>query len=124
MTTQQVLTAAFEVSAIASVAYIGFALATFISRIDTRKPSAAPVPAVAPVEPTPPPVKPPVVRVAAKALPSPVVTLAVSPEVESENLSSKGAKELREIARARGIRTRAKDANRRLNKAELLAALS
>lgn len=110
MITQQVLTAAFEVSAIASVAYIAFALACFISRIDVRPAAAQPAP-------------PAKLRVAAKALPNPVVILAVKPEVESGNLAGKGAKELRAIARARGISTRAKNANRRLNKQELVAAL-
>lgn len=71
--------------------------------------------------PTPIPIAPPVpARAAAKSIASPA-TLVVKPE---SDLAGKSLTELRAIAQARGISTRSTTVDRRLNKKELLAALS
>lgn len=115
--TQQILTAALEVSAIASVAYIALALACFISRIDTRKPATStPAPAQPKTDPEPEPIS------AEPADPQVTIATVIAPTVQA--YQEMKVSELRKLAQSLHLPTRAQDANRRLNKKELLALLT
>lgn len=123
MTAQYLLTSALEVSSTLSIGYIALALAAFISRIDTSAaapadesqteshPESQPAPTPAPVPAQPKTIKP--LAIAAKIDPQP-----------APNYQGMKVTELRAIAQSLGLPTRAKDADRRLNKKELLALLS
>jgi hypothetical protein len=118
MTAQTVLTAALEASVIASIAYIGFALACFISRINTNTPAPAieshpesqPVPTCTPAQP--------------KAIKPVAIAAKIEPQSVASPLKFLKVPQLQKMARDRGLSTRATDADRRLNKGELLALLS
>ncbi len=130
MTAQHLLTSALEVSATLSIGYIAIALAAFVSRIDTRKPAAAPAPAdefqtesqpVPTCTPAPAPVaaKPKAIKPVAIA----VVPAQVASQPVESPLKSLKVPQLQKMARDRGLSTRATGSDRRLNKGELLELL-
>ena len=117
MSAQTVLTAALEVSVIASIAYIALALACFISRIDTS--------AAAPADESHPESHPESQPVPAQ--PKTIKPVAIDAKVEPQpapNYQGMKVAELRAIAQSLGLPTRAADADRRLNKTELVEAIA
>ncbi|MBF2088490.1 MAG: hypothetical protein IGR90_06230 [Synechococcales cyanobacterium K32_A2020_035] len=126
MTAQHLLTSALEVSATLSIAYIALALAAFISRINTS--AAAPTDESHPElqnesQPAPTPAPVPAQPKAIKPVAIAVVPAQVKSQPVESPLKSLKVPQLQKMARDRGLTTRAKGSDRRLNKRELLALL-